>query len=63
MAKGHPKKRPRMFQVQLFIEVPDNLESPENWNWNNLINHDGTTDKNNTPVRFITAHHVHEGEA
>lgn len=52
-----------MFQVTLFVEVPDGVEPPEQWNWNNLINHEGTTDENHTPVIFQSAHHCAVGNA
>lgn len=59
------KKQPakQMFAVTLYLEVPAGLEPPTEWNWNNLVNHDGTTDANNTPVRFVTAYPVQEGTA
>lgn len=52
-----------MHKVTLYVEVPDTIAPPTDWVWDNLINHEGTTDENNTPVRFVCSHVVEEGSA
>jgi hypothetical protein len=52
-----------MHKVVLFVEAPVTLVSPSEWNWDKLINHEGTTDKDRAPVTFAMAHPVQEGTA
>lgn len=52
-----------MHKVVLFVEAPVTLVPPDQWDWDRIINHEGTTARDRAPVTFAMAHPVQEGTA
>lgn len=52
-----------LHRVTLFVEAPSSLESPDKWNWDLIVNPDGTKPKERAPVLFHHAEPTKLGEA
>lgn len=56
------KAPPRMYKVELFVEVPNSLTPPDKWDWNLMLN-GARPNGGKTPVTFVLAHETPVGKS
>jgi hypothetical protein len=53
----------KLYRVTLLIESPDTLEPPNGWDWNLIVNPEGTKQRERAPVVLYYAEQTKLGNA